>query len=155
DDGRLAEVEVLARKWNELEARTQAVDARERVRMQAELMDEAQRLAAHLGLTGPSSAAHDRGTLVRQALGEGPELSFLENAIKTAGENPFLQRLTGDVTGDLGLLAKWLEHAQRVGGPGHLQWQVLEIATQVVERAGVVWMEPMPPEFFGRADFSK
>jgi hypothetical protein len=155
DEGRLAEVDVLARKWNELEARTRPLDDRERIRMQAQLLDETQRLAAHLGLTGESSDVLNRRDLALRGLGEGPGRAFLENAIKTAGENPFLQRLTGDVTGDLELLAKRLEHAQQVGGPGYLRWQVLEIATQVVERAGVLLVEPMPPEFFGREDSSK
>ena len=133
DEGRLAEVAVLAQQLKALPP-----DAPGRAR----ILDDAQRLAAHLGLTGEGPAVDARRTLAREAVGDGPARALLDDAIATAGGNPFLQRLTGELVDDITVIARRIEHAQSIGEPDRavaaLRRESLEIAQQLVTREGLV-----------------
>ena len=127
DRGRLSELQVLARQFNEAPAESPKRYA---------LQDEAERLAAHLGLTGDSPQANARLGRAVAALGEGPAGAFLENAAKTARSNPFLERLYGDPVHDLRVLNRRLEQVARMGGTQGerkaRENQVLESAQRLV-----------------------
>jgi hypothetical protein len=129
DYGGLAQVEVLARSF---------MDAPLDSPRQKALLDEAQRLVTHLGLTGESEGVAARQQLARDALGAGLARALLDNAIETARNNPFLQRLTGEFTDDLRLLARRLEHAESISEDpkaiAALRKQLVAIAHQLIVR---------------------
>ena len=123
DQGRLAEVRVLARQFNEAPP-----DSPKR----AALRDEAERLANHLGLTGDGAQPTARLGRALEALGEGPASAFLKDAAGSAKTNPFLERLYGDPVHDLRVLARRLERASTLAeSPGELA----KIAEQIHESA--------------------
>ena len=147
DEGRLAELRVLGRRLAELAPDSPSYRA---------TLDEAQRLAAHLGLVGEGDAVAARQKLAREALGPGVGRAILDNAIQTALNNPFLQRLTGDFAEDMKLLQRRLEHARSLGeppgrvlprAPGEsksrtawtaLEQQIIETIRQIVVREDLV-----------------
>jgi hypothetical protein len=106
DRGRLAELLVLAKQFSKPNA--SAIE-----RNQA--FDEAQRLAAHLGLTGEGEAALARRSRALDAIGGGAPEELLRSAIGAAAQNPFLQPLTGDLRSDLATLSRRLAMAQKLG----------------------------------------
>jgi hypothetical protein len=109
DEGRLAEFEVLARQLEQARSKPNAKDV-------ARLQDDAEQLVAHLGLTGESDATQARVALALRNLPEdSPGRQLLAQAITQAGENPFLQRTTGDYETDLSILARRLEKARAMG----------------------------------------
>jgi hypothetical protein len=112
DQGRLAEVRVLARQFNEAPP-----DSAKR----AAIRDEAERLATHLGLTGDSAQAKARLGFALDTLGEGAARAFLTDSAASAKTNPFLERLYGDPLHDLRILAGRLERASTLAEtPGEL-----------------------------------
>ena len=108
DEGRLTELKVLGRQLAETPADTPEY---------RRILNEAQLVAAERGLIGEGEGVAQRQKLAREALGEGFGRAILDNAIKTASDNPFLQRQTGDVAEDLRLLQRRLEHARSLGEP--------------------------------------
>ena len=146
DEGRLAELNVLGRRLAELPFDSPPYRA---------TLDEAQRLAAHLGLVGESEGVPLRQKLAREALSDGLGRAILENAITTALDNPFLQRLTGEFAEDMKLLRRRVEHARSLGEaagevvprttftPETTKWTSLEARTietirQLLLREGIV-----------------
>jgi hypothetical protein len=93
-------------------------------------------------LSGESTDVLNRRDLALRGLGEGPDRAFLENAIKTAGENPFLQPRTGDFAKDMQLLASRLNHAREVGAPKMLEAQIREMARQIAVQEDVLRTAP-------------
>lgn len=134
DQGRLAEVQVLARQFHEAPP-----DSPKR----AALRDEAERLATHLGLTGDSPQAKARLGLALGQLGEGSAGAFLQDATKSAKSNPFLERLVGDPVHDLRILARRLERASTIAeSPSelkNLEAQIHESARQLVWKNELVY----------------
>jgi hypothetical protein len=102
DEGRLAELDVLIKQSN-----LETPEGRR-------AFDEAQRLAAHLGLTGEGEPAAARRALALKNLPESTA-KFLSSAIEAAADNPFLKPLTGNLRSDLALLGKHLQLAQLLG----------------------------------------
>src|SRR5262249_48960219 len=103
DHGRLAELEGLGRRFSELPPDSPAKKG---------TLDEAERLVSRLGLTAEGEVPAARRELARTALGDGPGRAMLDNAVETARNNPFLQRLTGEFADDLRLLERRLQHAR-------------------------------------------
>jgi hypothetical protein len=137
DRGRVAELEVLARQ----------IERPPRGANPEVILDEAQRLVTHLGLTGDTEGAISRRSLVLAAL-EGNETvrAFLERAVSTAADNPFLQRLKGELPHDLKILAGRVAHAERLGERPRvleaLREQVLEQARLLVLAEGLLARTP-------------
>jgi len=134
EEGRLAEVRVLARQFNEAPP-----DSPKR----AALRDEAERLAVHLGLTGETPQANARLGRVIGELGEGSASAFLKDATRSAASNPFLERLYGDPIHDLRVLARRLERASMIAESPkelqNLQDQIHESARQLVWKNELVY----------------
>ena len=109
DEGRLAELQVLSRQLDRAEA---AGD----VRAVTRLRDDAEQLAAHLGLVEDTAAARSRSELARRSLPEGsPARTLLDQAITGAKSNPFVLRREGHFETDLPILAGQLERARAMG----------------------------------------
>jgi hypothetical protein len=127
DEGRLAEMRVLAEDLHT--ARGADREA---------LLDEAQKLAAHLGLTGNTEDAAARRELAFGHLGKGLPENWLKVAISGSEENPLRQRVQGDLSKDLNILSKRIELAQQLGElssnrEGWLKWEKNPIVSDAVE----------------------
>ena len=80
------------------------------------LRDEAEQLAAHLGLVEDTAAARSRSELARRSLPEGsPGRTLQDEAITGAKSNPFVLRREGHFETDLPILAGQLERARAMG----------------------------------------
>ncbi|MBE7384878.1 MAG: hypothetical protein F6J95_026125 [Leptolyngbya sp. SIO1E4] len=124
DQGRLAELDVIARQLRTVDA-----DAPE---LRARLRDEAERLAAHLGLVGDSDAVVARRQAALDALSDrAATRALLSDAIGGAETNPFLQRRSDDLNADFELLARRLALAQQLDDRALIA-QVVEMARQSV-----------------------
>ncbi|MFO1322813.1 MAG: hypothetical protein U1F15_02005 [Burkholderiales bacterium] len=137
DEGRLAELDVMARQLAALPDHPDSGPTRRR------LLDEAQRLADHLGLLGEGPAVENRRALAMKALAELPETrALLAHAVETAVNNPFLQRPSGKIDEDLALFARQLEHARSLDdNPRALKLReaaILEQAAEAVQRDRLV-----------------
>ncbi len=111
DQGRLAELNVMARQIAALDPNHAETPA---TRMR--LLDESQRLIEHLGLLGDNETTNRRLVIARKALPETtPVRALFEEALRTASDNPFLQRPSGKVEEDLALFARRLEHVRSLG----------------------------------------
>lgn len=131
DRGRLAELDVMARQMAALDPNHPATAA-----TRLRLLDEAQRLVDHLGLRGDSGADDRRRIIARRELPEGsPARGLLDEALRTAADNPFLQQSTGKISEDLALLARRLAHARALldNDPRALQLREAAILQQAAE----------------------
>ncbi|MGA3132220.1 MAG: DUF4157 domain-containing protein [Terracidiphilus sp.] len=139
DEGRLAEVGVLANQLSKAKGADRVA-----------LLDDAQKLAEHLGLTGNGKGADARRALAFEHLGDGAAQKWLKIAIALPEENPFRQRLQGNLRRDLGTLAKRIELSQEFGDlpsdrdrwtkstPNPIVRDAVEIMRESLIRDGVV-----------------
>ena len=104
DEGRLAEMGVLANQLPKAKGAEREA-----------LLEDAQKLAEHLGLTGKGEAAEARRALAFEHLGDGRTQKWLKIAIEISEENPFKLKLERDLLPDLGTLSKRLKLAMKIG----------------------------------------
>ncbi|WP_228025256.1 hypothetical protein [cf. Phormidesmis sp. LEGE 11477] len=121
DQARLAELDVLGRLLHEANAEGNQPRA-------AQIRDEAERLALHLGLVGDSDAVMARRQVVSEVLSDHAiaRVLLFQSADRVA-DNPFLQPRSNDIAADLELLTRQLTRAQEIGDSGLVE-QVLELA---------------------------
>ena len=145
DEGRLGEIEFMAHQLATLDpADSRSAATRRRI------MDEAQRLVDHLGLLGESAAAARRLGAVRGALGEDTSIrALLDDAVRTAGSNPFLEKPGETIDDNLALLGRRLEHARSLGDQGaELRFREQLILDQAIE---LVMSEGLVTTYRGKA----
>jgi hypothetical protein len=132
DEGRLAELAVLARQIKE--ARSPAE--------QQQLREDAEHLASELGLVDTSEAAKARRQ--RALLDLSPEArALLNDAVRDAQFNPFILRLSGEPVADLDTLRKTLTRIDGLGSPQDAQrWreQLIKVAAQALIDGRIVAM---------------